>query len=362
LSETWNVLAHLRAELGIGEIARRLLSLLRASGIRVNPVDFELTRSRRGQAILNANEELEINGNLITCVNPDQLAAAIALHSVTSVSFKKHTGFWAWELEDSPRVFGNAADLLDEVWTISNFSKASLDKVIKRPSKVVSVPVPFPLTKTNLRRSDFGIPENRFLVTTSFDYMSDVRRKNPRAAIEAYKQAFKEKDHATLVVKSINAPAFPELESELMETAAGREDIVFLDKYLSAYENNALLELSDVFLSLHRSEGYGINLADSIARETAVIATGYSGNTDFMEESSSVLVPFELVPVKKYAGLRINSKWAEPDVAFAASNLRVLLDNPDKLKRMQLGAYKSLKERHSLRPAVKNFAREFINE
>jgi glycosyltransferase involved in cell wall biosynthesis len=146
-----------------------------------------------------------------------------------------------------------------------------------------------------------------------------------------------------------------------MELAGNREDIHFIDGYLNHYENHALLELSDVFLSLHRSEGYGINLADAMARRTLVVATGYSGNLEFMDQSSSVLVPFELTKVTKYAGITVDSVWAEPDLDFCAHTLRELSQNKEKVERLRHAGHSRIVQQNSLPAAVKQFKKEFMN-
>jgi hypothetical protein len=264
-------------------------------------------------------------------------------------------------LDQSPKLFRSAAGLLDEVWTISSYVKNSLDKVISKPAKVVGLPVPFPQNRTFLRRADFGLPEKKFLVTMSFDYMSDFARKNPLGSIRAYKEAFKSTSEAVLVVKSINSESFPDLAQLVYDEVAERPDIRLMSHYFTSYENNALLELSDVFISLHRAEGYGLNLADSIARQTAVIATGYSGNLDFMNPKSSILVPYDLVKVSRYAGHKVRASWAEPDTSFAASKLREMFNNPDLLRKNQVQAQQELRASFALRPAVYRFLEEFTD-
>jgi glycosyltransferase involved in cell wall biosynthesis len=149
--------------------------------------------------------------------------------------------------------------------------------------------------------------------------------------------------------------------AELKDISNGRKDIIFFDGHLSHYENHALLELSDIYISLHRAEGYGLNLADAMARKTAVIATGYSGNLDFMDPESSVLVPYEMTPVSKYAGIRVASKWADPDLDFAAHNISKLEGDPGRLFSLAHQGYEKIKLENSLGTLVKKFQKEFMN-
>jgi glycosyltransferase involved in cell wall biosynthesis len=121
------------------------------------------------------------------------------------------------------------------------------------------------------------------------------------------------------------------------------------------------LELADIYLSLHRAEGYGLNLADAMARNTAVMATGYSGNLDFMDDESSVLVPFTKIPVRKYAGISVNSNWADPDIDFAAEKLRKLSESPTLVKELAYKGLAKIKNENSLAVVVDRFQKEFMN-
>lgn len=357
----WDVIAHTTAELGVGEIARRLISLLTAAGVDTNVVPFEANHSRKSQDSILKNGSRRNAANLISCVNPDQLAALISIYGIFPTDKNKHVGFWAWELEDFPKIFNFAANLLDEIWTISRHSMDAINKSSPVNARHVQVPVPIPSSKSQLTRRHFELPDKKFVVLTSFDYFSDVLRKNPMSTIEAFVRAFPRPEGAMLVVKSINSERHPQQSKTLQDLAAGRSDIVFIDSYFNQYENLSLIELSDVFVSLHRAEGYGLNLADAMARKVPTIATAYSGNLDFMDRSSSVLVPYELVKVKEYAGLKVKSVWADPDVEFAASELRKLYEEPSRLSGLGKKGFDKIVREHSLEAAREKFQKEFMN-
>jgi len=355
-----NLIAHLNAEMGIGEIARRLVSLLTSSGIGLNLVSFEANQARKEHSSYLKNGTFRPDSGILSCVNADQLGAAVSFFRISSKTANFHNGFWAWELEDFPSIYTPAAKLLDEIWTISTFAQESIAKTVSTKVRTVRVPVPIPKSKTSISRTDLGISERTFLITSSFDYNSDVKRKNPAASIEAFLQAFPKPSGATLFLKSINGHMHKPMSNALKDLAQRREDIVFFDGYLNHYENKGLLELADVYLSLHRAEGYGLNLADAMARKTAVVATNYSGNLDFMDEESSILVPFEKIPVTNYAGLPFNSRWAEPDTDVASRKLRELFDSPPLLEELAQKGFSKIKRENSLKAAVKNFQKEFM--
>jgi glycosyltransferase involved in cell wall biosynthesis len=347
--------------MGVGEISRRLISLLSASGVNINLVPFEANKARKSQDIAYQVGKFNPDANSISCLNADQVGALISHFGIGPNGRFNHVGFWAWELEDFPRIYKSAANLLDQIWTISEFASLSISKSVEIPVRSVKVPVPIPTRPTSLQRGDFGLSSRDLVVTTSFDFNSDINRKNPQGSIKAYMRAFPKSGASKLFVKSINGDKFTDDFAELRELAKGRKDIIFFDGYFNHYENHALLELSDIYLSMHRAEGYGLNLADSMARKTAVIACGYSGNLDFMDNQSSVLVPYSMTPVSNYAGIKIKSNWAEPDLEFAARSISELAEDSNALARLGEEGFKKIKLENSLSVLVKKFQKEFMN-
>jgi len=99
-------------------------------------------------------------------------------------------------------------------------------------------------------------------------------------------------------------------------------------------------------LSLHRSEGLGLTMAEAMLLGRPVIATRYSGNLDFMDDGNSLLVDCEFVTLDRdippyEAGMR----WAEPDIAHAARLMRRLFDDPDAARALGLRAKADLEAR-----------------
>lgn len=332
-----------------------------AAGVQLNVVPFEANKAIRLKGGVVQTGEFIRNTPNISCVNADQVGALVSYFGLRWDSWGYHVGFWAWELEDFPRTYVSSANLLDEVWTISNFSAKAISNSISTQVKFVKVPVPLPSKATPLSKRHFGLLDSDFVITTSFDFNSDMRRKNPEGAIKAFLRAFPKSGSAKLFVKSINADKYPSELGSLIDISNGRKDIIFFDGHLSPFEYHGLLELSDIFLSLHRSEGYGLNMADAMARRTPVIATGYSGNLDYMDKDSSILVPFEKIPVTKYAGLRVDTQWADPDLEFASQAILQLFHDPERALQLGHEGFEKVKNENSLAVTVKRFQKEFMN-
>jgi glycosyltransferase involved in cell wall biosynthesis len=171
-----------------------------------------------------------------------------------------------------------------------------------------------------------------FYFIFSFDYLSCPARKNPLGVLRAFQAAFPDKgERVGLVIKSTNAGAYqyPEVTTVLLEAAHQDRRIKIIDRILSRDEVLSLIRQSDCYVSLHRAEGFGLGMAEAMAFGMPVIGTNYSGNTDFLSESTGFPVPYTLRPVQPGEfPFGDGQFWAEPDEATAAAIMRSIFDNP----------------------------------
>jgi glycosyltransferase involved in cell wall biosynthesis len=183
-----------------------------------------------------------------------------------------------------------------------------------------------------------------FLFT--FDFMSVMKRKNPLGLIQAFTRGFAPGEGPMLVLKSINGETRPEGFAELQSATEGRDDIVIMNKYLDSHQSAALMNLCDCYVSLHRSEGLGLTIAEAMLLGKPVIATGYSGNLDFMTPETSYLVPWTRVNVGEGAeAYDAFASWAEPDLDDAATLMRHVFLNPEEAMRVALAGKNDLETR-----------------
>ncbi len=168
---------------------------------------------------------------------------------------------------------------------------------------------------THPDRSRLGLPDG-FLFLFVFDFNSVEKRKNPRGLIDAYLRAFPEPSEGTgLVLKTVNGERHPHAFSELLAAAGDRSDIIVMDRYLSAADRDALVASCDCYVSLHRSEGFGLTVAEAMLLGKPVIATAYGGVTDFVTEETAFPVRYERVLVGDGAApYAPDESWAEPDL------------------------------------------------
>ena len=192
----------------------------------------------------------------------------------------------------SPLRWRRAFALVREIWVYSRFMAENIGAVAPVPTIALPPPVQAPAEPASPLRLD--VPDDGgFLFLFVFDYLSTIQRKNPVGLIEAFKRAFAPGEGPRLLLKTINGPLRPLAEEEVLWAAHGRPDIHVIDRSLSAAELNGLMAACDCYVSLHRSEGFGLTMAEAMAIGKPVIGTGYSGNVDFMNPENSYLVEYE---------------------------------------------------------------------
>ena len=326
----WNVVGYHAAEHGVGESARRIAMAVRRVGLPTHVVGVHAAGARHQHRQQAAAAELH-HRDSIYCVNADETERVVAVleHRDHQRGDARRIGLWFWEVSVLPAEHARAAALLDEIWVTSEFVRDAVQAATDVPVRVVPLPV-LPVTHpTAFRREHLGLPDGT-LFTFSFDFNSVFERKNPLAVVAAYTAAFGPNDGAALVVKSINGHRDPLALERLRWAVGDRTDIRLIDGHWHEFEMQALVELSDCFVSLHRSEGFGLHLAAAMAAGKPVIATGYSGNLAFMNADVAHLVPHRLVEVGPHNGpYPAHAVWADPDIDAAAAYMRHVADRPD---------------------------------
>lgn len=328
---------------GIGQGARLMWQELRQRGQDVVAVD--VTRSLglpggpRPDGVLNevALKELQ-PGRTVIHLNPP-LYGAMYLRMPRKLRRRSWLiGYWAWELEQIPQDWLTNVAFVDEIWVPSDFVADSIRRRLgmrtHKPVKVVPHAVdtmPFGPRKTPeslaAARARHGLPADAFIAGYSFAMSSNYARKNPLGAIAAFKTAFPPGKRDALLILRCNDPdTWPPGSVEL--TAAAREDprIILVDKETRQMSISDFYHAIDVYLSLHRSEGYGLNLAEAASIGSRVLATGWGLAEDIAAKPEVTTIAWSLVPVNDPQRIytELGARWAEPDIVDAAAKLNVL--------------------------------------
>jgi glycosyltransferase involved in cell wall biosynthesis/SAM-dependent methyltransferase len=342
-----NVAGYFRAELGIGESGRLTMAAIEAAGIPFTTVAYAKTNSRQQHPFTAGAGRRDFDTNVIV-VNADQLRHFADEVGPEFFAGRYTIGQWAWELEEFPKTSLEAFDIVDEVWTISEFTRASVAAATDKPVFAFPLPIIEPTVPFGIDRERLGLPEG-FLFLFCFDLFSALERKNPVGLVEAFRRAFRPNEGPVLVIKAINGSSCVEDLERLRWAARGRRDILVLDRYFDAQDNTALMALADCYVSLHRSEGFGLTMSEAMSLGKPVIATGYSGNMDFMNADNAYLVPWTKATVPAGAGpYRQGAHWADPDLDAAASLMRHVVDHPDEAMEVGRRARESVLRDHTL--------------
>ncbi|WP_199430727.1 glycosyltransferase [Qaidamihabitans albus] len=345
-----NIAGYLTAELGLGEMARVVQRAVQESGVPVTSVVEEHSLSRSCRTGL---DEPETAGRprfpvSILAVNSDY--TELLLDSHPEVGHERYRiGLWAWELEDFPEHLHAGFALVDEVWTVSEFCARSIRPHSPVPVKVIPVPVLDPGEIARPPRRPNAPVEFLF----AFDFNSTGQRKNPWGVVTAFKRAFPDREDVRLTIKATNGHLHAAARERLHYVIGDDPRIELLDHYLSVTELHALYAGSDAYVSLHRSEGFGLTVAEAMVRGLPVIATGYSGTTEFLDETVGWPIPYELTEVGPgWVPYQEDGVWAEPDLDEAAVAMRTVADDPAEARRRGKAAREHILRTRSMATAA----------
>lgn len=344
-----NLVGYLSAELGVGEVARQVVGALDAAGVPVLPQRQVAGASRQGHDFAaRGGLENPFAVNLL-CVNADMTPVVAAQAGEDFFRDRFTVGWWWWEVQSFPAVWQSSFERLDEVWVGSRFVADAL-----LPTATVPVvPMPMPVTVPPgvvADRPALGWDDDTFVYLFAFDFNSVFARKNPLDLVEAFTRAYPTPDAepVRLVLKAINGERHPEHLARLRAAIADRDDVQLIDRYLSVREKDALTASCDCYVSLHRSEGFGIGMAEATLLGRPVVATGYGGNVDFMGPPGGWLVRHTLVPIGPGSDpYPADAVWAQPDLDHAAELLRAVREQPEEAARRADAAKQWLVEHHS---------------
>jgi glycosyltransferase involved in cell wall biosynthesis len=344
-------MGYVRADLGLGEAARSLALACKAADIPFSATDL-------GHQTLHPQSSYAILDTAVAARFPIDLHYVNATHAQPTARWLEEQGlgrnrytigFWHWEQPVLPEAHHAAFQYVDEVWAPSTFvadaiAAVSPIPVFKLPHAVVCEASPL------ADRSQFGLPADRLLVLVMYDFLSYQFRKNPEAAIEAFRIAARGQTGMGLVIKTINGDKHADALAQLKASVADLPHVYFVDRFLSRQQTWDLQACCDVLLSLHRAEGFGLAPAEMMRLGKAVVATGWSANMDFMTHENAMPVRFSLQPLAHDIGAYpAGPLWAEAEVEHAAWCLQQLAQDPP--LRQALGQRAASDIRYQLCPA-----------
>lgn len=350
----------LNESLGIGQAGRLTVRALREAGYDVTEHDLRPAFRRILTQDAAFPEEAAgpdgAGGVWLIHANPSEALVAFLAHPPARWANTYRIGYWAWETTKAPKSWVFVADYFHEIWVPSDFVRdavarafigAGRDELVAR-LRVMPHPLP-PLPpqgaeRHQLARRRFGLVKD-CEVLCLFDAKSSAARKNPWGVVDAWERAFPQPaPDARLTIKIADLRQDPASATRLADVTARRPDMRLVSEHFSESDMIAFIGAFDILVSLHRAEGFGLTLAEAMAQGVAVIATGFSGNMQFMTPANARLVPAAVVPVSDpdgpYTGLERDPEqgWGEPHLGAATIALREMVGSKALREEMSVAA------------------------
>ena len=337
---------------GLGTSARGFMAGLARAGIRLNVIPWRagFEHLRPHPVDFPSDDFQPIN---IVHLNLDHLSSSRLLHKLPLaeivVAERYNIAVVSWELTSVPAEWTNLVRCFDEIWCSSSFMAGAMAAVSTRTVRVVHPAVEFACTDSSKTRSDFGLPENRFVFFYAADAGSILARKNPRALVEAYSAEFAPAEGACCLVKLLNFdPDHPDIRA-IRSIAGLRPDVIFKNDFLDGSAMRNLYQLIDCYVSPHRSEGLGLTLLEAMNAKKPVIATPYGGVTDFVNPKTAYPIDYRLVPVGRgNPPYPEQFLWADPLQSSLRSAMRSVFSNPEVARNVGLRGHAQMHSMFSL--------------
>lgn len=281
--------------------------------------------------------------NLFYC-RPEHLADFMLGYGLGQFEGHHNIGYCHWEtsrLSDAAKI---ALKLLDEIWVPSTFVKEVFQRETDKPVCVMPPALKTASPATHITRAALQLAESAFYFLTVVEGGEGLARKNPLGVIDAFQQAFPNRQDVGLIIKAryFDKPLDKTEEglfARLQNKIAGDSRVVLLHADYAPGEMAALYMLVDAMVSLHRGSAFGAAVAEAMASGRPVVATAWSGTLDFATVGSALLVdavPCDVV-MHGYAPLDAERGhgWVDPEMASAVKAMQRLV--ADKVFAKALG-------------------------
>ncbi|WP_134338285.1 glycosyltransferase [Flavobacterium psychrophilum] len=331
-----NVFGYINGEFGLGEAVRLLIKAMQNVDIPVALINLDIKTNHRHEdkTFENFTKEAPYSINLVL-LGPGEASLPLTYFEDSGLFKNKYNIYYLnWESEYFPQEYVDNISFFDEIWVPAKYCQNVISKVTNIPVTVIHYPIEIVIPDTIDEEAENFYNKSSFNFLFIFDYNSTLERKNPINLIKAFKKAFDKNDKSvSLTIKTSRATRFAKEKSKLLDEIDGYENIHIVEKIFEKDTLHNIIKGCDSYVSLHRSEGFGLTMAEAMFFGKPVIATGYSGNLDFMNSENSFLVDYKTCTVNsKIINYDKNTIWSNPDFEHMAELMKKVKENSDTIK------------------------------
>jgi glycosyltransferase involved in cell wall biosynthesis len=334
-----NVFGHFRAPIGLGSLSLGAAAAWRRAGYAVREITLTNANTAADLQVDELLPHYAFNYPRNFVVTYPHIDFDLrALYPRRCFSGRENIGYFAWEQRDFHPGWRERLQPYDRLFALSQFAAEAVARGMGR--RVDWLPAVVEVDVAQARRYDrahFGIPPDRFVLGFVCDASSSIERKNPLGTIAAICRAVRQEPRAFVVLKVFNGDRAPfdgivtDIRCQLRNHGIGH---LVVTRHMDAAEVHGLIGCCDVYVSLHRAEGFGYTIAEAMELGVPVVATGYSGNMDFMREENAHVVRYREVVLRSAEGpFQPGTVWAEPDVEHAAALIRAVFEDREAAQR-----------------------------
>lgn len=330
---------------GISEATRLNALALEKIGIQVNRINYSSDTFERSENNNLIENESSIN---IFHININFINDFFSKNQDLKLQNFYNIIYWAWEFPEVSDKVTELLNMFNELWVPSDFCVNIFTKYTGIPVIRFSHPIQKIEDSKEFDFNQYNIPQNPKIYLTIFDSLSTTIRKNPEATLEAFTTVFKDNKESFLIVKTHNLERSKDAQ-KVLEKYNNIPNIIIINEHFSKEKLHSLIQQSDVLISLHGSEGFGLTMAEAMAYGKIVIGTGYSGNLDFMNVNNSFLVQYDFTKTSNTKGLIDEGlTLAKPRLQDAVAKLLYIKNNFNSLDYFRENAKSQIKNNFSL--------------
>lgn len=330
-----NVFGFIGGEFGLGEAVRLIIKALKKADIPVSLINYDIQTNHRNNdnTYDNYSNNAPYSINLVL-MGPSEGKRILAHYPEDFFKNKYNIFYLNWESEYISSEYVENLRLYDEIWVPAQYCKEIVEKYLTAPVKVIPYPIAIELDNNSDEEAERFYNPDSFNFFFMFDYNSTLERKNTINLINAFEKAFGKTDTTvSLIVKTSKSTKFLK-EKELLESHInGFKNVKIVEKIYDKQTLYKIIKGCDAYISLHRSEGFGLTMAEAMFFGKPVIATNYSGNLEFMNQENSFLVDYTKTAISaSIINYDSNTIWSEPSVDHAAELMKIVKENSEAVK------------------------------